>query len=64
MAILRGFFGLVAVERLKELTSSDQAWSPAYDIIDADDTKVPQCTEDLMMLIKGITGLIVMLPDG
>lgn len=46
-----------AIERLKELTSSELAWSPAYNgMTDVDETKVPRCTEDLMMLVKGITG--------
>ena len=47
-----------AVERLHELTSSEFAWSPAYDgMVGVDESKVPQCTEQLMMLVKGITGL-------
>ena len=46
-----------AVEQLKELTLSEGSWSPAYEgMEDVDQSKVPQCTEDLMMLIRGITG--------
>lgn len=36
---------------------SETAWSLAYkDLCGADETMVPQCTQDLMMLIKAITG--------
>lgn len=48
-----------AVEHLKELTSCESAWNPAYDgMVDVDESKVPKCTEQLMMLIKGITGKV------
>ena len=47
----------VAVERLNQITSSPTAWQPSYSsMADADDTKVPECTEGLMSLIAGITG--------
>ena len=46
-----------AVEKLHEFTSSESAWSPAYEnMLDADLTRVPHCTEQLMALIKEITG--------
>jgi hypothetical protein len=39
------------------MISSEFAWSAAYGDMDGvDSSKVPQCTEDLMLLIRGITG--------
>ena len=49
-----------AVEHFKVIISEDEspsAWQPAYSgLVDADDTKVPECTEKLMAMIKGIEG--------
>ena len=46
-----------AIERMNTIVTSELAWQPAYDgIANADDTRVPQCTEGIMELIKGITG--------
>ncbi len=42
---------------MNTIVSDESAWQPAYDgIANADDTKVPQCTEGIMELVKGITG--------
>ena len=42
---------------MNTIVSSESAWQPAYDgMANADDTRVPQCTEGIMELIKGITG--------
>lgn len=42
---------------MNTIVSSESAWQPAYDgIANADDTRVPQCTEGIMELVKGITG--------
>lgn len=53
-------FDTDAVEHINAITSEDTnptAWQPAYGgIVDADDTKVPECTEKLMAIIKGIEG--------
>ncbi len=47
----------VTVERLKQITSSQTAWFPAYATLEeADDTRVPECTEGFMQIIAGITG--------
>jgi len=46
-----------AVERLREFTASPDAWSVAYEtMLDADLSRVPHCTEQLMTLISEITG--------
>ena len=46
-----------AVERLHSIVKSETAWEPAYSSVDgADDTRVPECTEGFMVLIKGIEG--------
>ena len=52
------FFSLSdAVERLHSIVKSETAWDPAYSSVDgADDTRVPECTEGFMVLIKGIEG--------
>ncbi len=53
------FLYVDAVERLKEITSSEVAWlspPPSEVCMESDEIKVPQCTEQLMILIKGITG--------
>jgi hypothetical protein len=45
------------VERLHTIVKSESAWEPAYSSVDgADDTRVPECTEGFMVLIKGIEG--------
>ena len=46
-----------AVERLHSIVKSETAWEPAYSSVHgADDTRVPECTEGFMVLIKGIEG--------
>ena len=46
-----------AVERLHFIVKSETAWKPAYSSVGgADDTRVPECTEGFMVLIKGIEG--------
>lgn len=45
------------MERLHSIVKSETAWDPAYSSVDgADDTRVPECTEGFMVLIKGIEG--------
>ena len=46
-----------AVERLHSIVKSETAWEPAYSSVNgADETRVPECTEGFMVVIKGIEG--------
>ncbi len=47
-----------AIERLREFTDLPDAWGLAYEnVLDADLSRVPQCTQQLMVLMKEITGV-------
>ena len=47
----------VAVEKLKSIIDSPTAWQPRYAaVLEENETRVPECAENLMNLIAGITG--------
>ena len=51
------FFCTVALEKMDNMLASDTAWHSQYkDIADADDNKLPECTENFITLMVTITG--------